>query len=276
MEPDALILGNEPYAALVNCRPTEYPDYNKVPVARYHKAMDKLELGPKAGPEYCAQVMESMAACRGRLGEGTLYTTIYDLEKKAIQVYFYHDFSTSVTFDLQEELTKGEHKVSLPELFPENQEYMALLTYKTPFNSDFVRLGLIALLFIISILSLILMYKSVSKHLKGVLDHILSSYLTLFIILSLNLLAAIHLVILLIIQPVFYFGLMGQLANFPITQVVYSPIVIAIGTMGLLMWWGFKSIKKQSSKTVELPLKLNICILSLLSLMNIYWHLMIP
>lgn len=276
MEPDTLILGNEPYAALVNARPSSYPDYNQVPVARYHKAMDILNQGPQGGSEYCANIMESMSACRGPLGEGTLYTTIYDLESKDIHVYFYHDFSTSVTFSLSDELKKGEHEISLPELFPENKEYKALLDYKTPFNSDFVRVVLIAILLIIILLSLILISISMSKHVKGTLHNAISTYLTLALIVSMNALASLHLVILLLREPVFYFGMSGQLANFPFTQVIYGPLIIGVGSMGLLSWWSFVGSRRQDPVKVELPIKLNIGILCALSLLNMYWDLMIP
>ncbi len=276
MEPDTLILGNEPYAALVNCRPSNYPDYGKVPVGRYHKAMEILNQGPQGGPEYCANIMESMSACRGPLGEGTLYSTIYDLESKDIHVYFYHDFSTSVTFSLSDELKKGEHEISLPELFPENKEYMALMNYKTPYNSDFVRIGLIAIVLIIILLSLILMSMSIFRHVKGTLQNAVSTYLMLVLLVSLNALATVHVVILLLREPVFYFGMSGQLANFPFTQVIYSPLIIGVGSIGLLSWLGLVGSRREDPVKVELPFKLNIGILCVLSLLNMYWDLMIP
>jgi penicillin V acylase-like amidase (Ntn superfamily) len=48
----------------------------------------------------------------------TLYSTVYDLKRKVIYLYHFHDFDNVVEFDLAEELAKGERVVEMPSLFP--------------------------------------------------------------------------------------------------------------------------------------------------------------
>ncbi len=47
----------------------------------------------------------------------TLYSTICDLRQKRIFLYHFHNFEECVTFDLGEELSKGEAEYTIPSLF---------------------------------------------------------------------------------------------------------------------------------------------------------------
>jgi tetratricopeptide (TPR) repeat protein len=53
---------------------------------------------------------------------GTLYTTIYDLEKGTVSLYYFHDFTNGYTFDLTEELNIGDHSYSMHELLPKGKK----------------------------------------------------------------------------------------------------------------------------------------------------------
>jgi hypothetical protein len=50
----------------------------------------------------------------------TLYSTVYELSRGIIHLYYFHDFDTQVTFDVRAELAKGIHAYEMAGLFPEN------------------------------------------------------------------------------------------------------------------------------------------------------------
>ena len=52
---------------------------------------------------------------------GTLYTTVYDLNNGKVYLYDFYDYDNVVTFDLREELKKGDRVLNIPELFPNNE-----------------------------------------------------------------------------------------------------------------------------------------------------------
>lgn len=81
-----------------------------------------------------------MHVCRNKIGDGTLLTSIYDLNKGIVNLYFYHDYNNVVAFNLKEELAKGNHSFEIPSLFPANAEYQKLLDFKTPMNSASINL----------------------------------------------------------------------------------------------------------------------------------------
>jgi hypothetical protein len=95
-----------------------------------------------------------MSVNRAKVGNGTLYTTIYDLNEGLTHIYFYHDFTKGITFDLKSEMAKGNHEFALAELFPENKNFEKFLNYKTPQNSQVIFIFIIAsgLLFFFSAL----------------------------------------------------------------------------------------------------------------------------
>jgi uncharacterized protein (TIGR03435 family) len=52
----------------------------------------------------------------------TLYSNVYDLQARTMHLYYFHDFERAVTFDLAEELKKGERVLDIPSLFPPNAD----------------------------------------------------------------------------------------------------------------------------------------------------------
>lgn len=64
----------------------------------------------------CASVHQ-----KGR--NSTLYSSIYDLRRKVIYLYHFHDYSNVVEIDLEKELAKGEHVVEMPSLFPAKADF---------------------------------------------------------------------------------------------------------------------------------------------------------
>jgi hypothetical protein len=64
-----------------------------------------------------------LAAVHAEGRSRTLYSNIYDLKRRLVYVYLYHDFANEVVVDLASELRKGRHFVKLPALFPRNFAY---------------------------------------------------------------------------------------------------------------------------------------------------------
>ncbi|UCE55759.1 MAG: hypothetical protein JSV31_09995 [Desulfobacterales bacterium] len=50
----------------------------------------------------------------------TLYSNIYDLKRKLIYLYHFHNFENEVVIDVKEELNKGKHTYDLSSLFPKS------------------------------------------------------------------------------------------------------------------------------------------------------------
>lgn len=120
MEGDALILGNDPTYIQSNFYPSCTKDANKVNIDFYQKGRNYLkENTADTSLAYCTNMMNAMHQDFGKFG-GSLYTTIYDLENGKIHLYYHFDFETVVTFDLNEELKKGNRLINMPELFPKN------------------------------------------------------------------------------------------------------------------------------------------------------------
>jgi len=57
----------------------------------------------------------------------TVYSNIYDLKRRVMYLYHFHNYENVVMIDLRAELKKGPHAVSLPTLFPETNAASAYL-----------------------------------------------------------------------------------------------------------------------------------------------------
>lgn len=277
VESDTMIWGNDPSYVLTNYRVSENKSVADIKIPRHHKGLDRIKNVKDNSFEFCASVMDTMKACRGELGDGTLYSNIFDTQTGDIYLYFYHDFSTFVKYNLKEELKKGNQVIKIPELFPENEEYEKYLSYKTPFNSHFVYWILSVsgiLLLLISIYFCFSLIWNLIKT-KKYFFKFSNNYFFLFILIV-NFLALILIPILLIRQPIFYFGFEGSLANFPFTQqIIYFPILIALLTV-VLLFIRFKFLKTDNwNLFLRMILSLNFIILVVNLIFYNYWNILI-
>ncbi|HTR28394.1 MAG TPA: hypothetical protein VMH27_03940 [Puia sp.] len=152
VEADTTILGHDEKYVLANfCPSLTKPE--DVQIGRYKRGRAFLQNKEDTSLAFCTAMMDTMHECRRRLGDGTTYTTIYDLKDKLIYLYFYHDYSKCITFNLDQELSKGNHAFLMTDLFPPNPEYIRFTKFKTPFNDVRMRLTL-TLLFFFLVLSL--------------------------------------------------------------------------------------------------------------------------
>jgi hypothetical protein len=152
VEADTLFTGNDATYAVTNFCLSTCTDFDSVPSERYQRGRALLAAGADTSLAYCTSVVNGMHACRKKLGEGTLYSNILDPQRGLVHLYFYHDYTTLRTFNLTDELAKGDHSLDMIALFPPNAEFAKLVAYRTPFHSKALRgflllAALVALLF---------------------------------------------------------------------------------------------------------------------------------
>jgi hypothetical protein len=166
VEADTTLLGHDEKYVLVNFCPSITPDPSVVKIDRYQRGIRFLQHKEDTSLRFCTAMMDTMHECRARIGDGTTYTSIYDLKEKLIYLYFYHDYRHCVTFDLEKELAKGDHALLMTSLFPPNPEYIRFTRFKTPFNSTGLRLALnlIRLFLVLSAFCFLLIYMRGRKY----------------------------------------------------------------------------------------------------------------
>ncbi len=144
VEPFTLTLGEEPGYVLSNFCPSATPEAEALKLERYRNGRAFLDEKMDTSLAFCTALSDTMHVCRAKVGDGTLLTSIWDLNGGSVNLYFYHDYRQTVRFDIQAELAKGDHILELPPLFPPNAEFEALRTYATPHNSLPLKLFLMA------------------------------------------------------------------------------------------------------------------------------------
>ena len=134
VENDTLIEGHDPWYAVGNWRMGSCSDPDAIPIPRLQAGRALLAGGAEASAESATRVLESMRACRTKLGNGTLFSALFDPTLGQTHLFFYHDFRERITFDLKQELAKGDRTVDMASLFGEKPEFEALKCYITPFH----------------------------------------------------------------------------------------------------------------------------------------------
>ena len=125
VEGDELILGNDGEKSFSNYYPSQNPNPESFKAATYQKGLAYLNASDSAAEfDYCSSVMNNFKQ------NLTQYTTIYDLKECKIRLYHYQNFEEYIEINLTEELMKGKHKLSIPQLFPKNTKgYKYYKTY---------------------------------------------------------------------------------------------------------------------------------------------------
>lgn len=145
MEPDTIITGNNDTYLLANFCPSITTEKEKLNWGRYERG--KIFLDSHASdnnPDLIFSLTDTMHECRKRIGGGTMYSYVADLDKGNFTLLFYHDFKHPIAFNLQQELKKGDHELNMASIFPPNQEYQTFVNIKTPRNNT----SLLLLLFL--------------------------------------------------------------------------------------------------------------------------------
>lgn len=135
VEPYTTILGSEPKYVLANFCPSTIEDFSTIKQKRYVDGVSFLANKIDTSLQFCKALSDTMHVCRAGHGDGTLLTSVLDLKRGIINLYFYHDYSHHVKFNLNDELAKGDHIIPIASLFPPNKEFMELASFKTPMNN---------------------------------------------------------------------------------------------------------------------------------------------
>lgn len=136
VEPYELILGNEDRYVLANFCPSTITDFSSIKQERYIKGTAFLQSKIDTSLLFCTALSDTMHVCRKKIGDGTLLTSIYNLNDGIVHLYFFHDYKHMVQFNLNEELSKGNHSLEIASLFPVNNEYQKFLAFQTPLNNN--------------------------------------------------------------------------------------------------------------------------------------------
>jgi hypothetical protein len=135
MEPDTMLLGNDGKYIIANFCPSITPESDRLDWARYRRGRDFIARHQSGnGADYCLALVDTMHECREKLGDGTMYSSVANLSEGDFSLYFYHDYTKEVKFNLKQELAKGDRVIELASLFPDNIEYDWLVSYKVPQN----------------------------------------------------------------------------------------------------------------------------------------------
>ncbi|UTW66029.1 hypothetical protein KFE94_15425 [bacterium SCSIO 12643] len=270
VEPYKLIIGDDRNYVLSNFCPSITDDQDARRLERYRNGADYLKShSVNASLDFCRSLSDTMHVCRSRNGDGTLLTSIWDIQKGNINLYFYHDYDSTVQFNLAEELEKGNHIIDVETLFPINSEFKRLASYKTPFNTPILRILLAALGGILPFISLLFIIGFVRN--KKVLDE--SKVLILIIIL--NVVLALYFFVLTTNIGIYYFDAPYEHhGSKAITISSYIPYVFSlfIVPVGILTFRFFRAQK--NAKWTKGLLLFNNMIYVAAVLAFVYWGLL--
>lgn len=274
MESDTMMIGKEDKYIIANFCPSITPDTEKLNWARYNRGSQFIQnhTGDTTN-NYCLALVDTMHECREKIGDGTIYSFVADLEKGDFSVYFYHDYQHKITFNVTRETTKGNHVFEIPALFPKNKEYQQLQQYKTPQNSTGLLLWLYGCgaLFLFSTFFFVVGFlrKMNALQLKNAGDNRIR-----ILYVGLGLLLTWHIFVLVKNQPVFYFPAPYVDNTISLISIAsYIPFLLLLIIMPLF-WINIKSFKKGEWQMFSSLLLLlnNLAYISLIFLF-IYWDL---
>ncbi len=207
LEPDTLFTGNDPWYALSNWRMSTCSDPGTIPIPRLQGGRQLLRSGSGASLAGAEAVLSTMAVCRPKMGEGTLFSVLFDPQEANVHLYFYHDFSERVTFDLKEELGKGDRRVDIASLFGPRPEYDRLKRYLTPFHQRWLFWALFGMAVLAVITGAVDLVQLIGRSIGGLRGRSRGSLITPLLsgLANTTLIALIG--VLLMQEGVFYFGL---------------------------------------------------------------------
>ncbi|MCT4663660.1 MAG: hypothetical protein N4A45_00335 [Flavobacteriales bacterium] len=201
VEPYNLIDGKDSNYVLANFCPSRTNNEQARQMERYRNGEDFLKTHKAiASVDFCTALSGSMSVCRNRKGDGTLITSIFDTKKQIVNVYFYHNFDTSIQYNLTNELSKGDYVLNLSEIFPKNREFEELVNFKTPSNTIALRISMVLIAGLLALISFALFIVQIRKKRNSSLS---TKSVILFI--TLNILLIVYMAVLITNKSIFYF-----------------------------------------------------------------------
>ena len=269
VEPYQLIRGNDPHYVLANFCPSITSNEQARKLTRYRNGEDFLTANPaKASLDYCRALSDTMHVCRNRKGDGTLLTSIWNTREKVVNLFFYHSYDSTVQFSLTAELAKGDHLLSVPDLFPPNSEFEELISYKTPFNTPPLRVGLVVLSGLLTLLTLLYGIALMRKNKSGL------SLKTSVLLSVLNVLLIAYLFVLATHRELFYFDApYKHYGSHLISISSYIPFLLLFAFIPFCLFT-IKTLKKENIKRGTKAILLSNKLLFLLLILSFaYWGL---
>jgi hypothetical protein len=144
VEPYSTKFGSQSTYVLSNFCPSITSPKEALKLNRYRKGIELLKLKQDTTLLFLRSVSDSMHVCRPKIGDGTLLTSIWNLNDGKIHLYFYHDYRRNKSFDLRQELKKGDHLLSIESLFSKNAEFEELGNYQTTKNTLWLMITMMA------------------------------------------------------------------------------------------------------------------------------------
>jgi hypothetical protein len=163
VEPYTLTIDNEPSYVISNFCPSITSTEKATKLERYRNGVEFLKNGIDTTLAFCTDLSDAMHVCRKKIGDGTLLSSIWDLSDGNVNLFFYHNYDTTVQFNLKDELKKGNHSIEIESLFPPNPEFVALRNYRTPKNNNWIALfilGSAAIFFFSSVFFLVQYFRT--------------------------------------------------------------------------------------------------------------------
>ena len=233
VEPYKLIEGNNPNYVLANFCPSITDNKQARKLERYQNGEDFLKTNRAiASLDFCTTLSDTMSVCRSRNGDGTLITSIFDTKEKTVSLYFYHNFDTLVQYNLTEELSKGDHILNLPEIFPKNAEFERLVNFKTPSNSVTLRILLVLIAGLLALISFALLISQIRKNKSTSL-----SPKEVLVISLLNIILIGYIVVLTTNNSIFYFDVpYKHPTSSLITTSSYSPFLLLLSFIPIIIY----------------------------------------
>jgi hypothetical protein len=228
VENDTMMFGNDPTYAVGNWRMGTCSDPDAIPIPRLQTGRALLAEGTTTSVAHGTAVLQSMIACRPKLGEGTIFSALFDPQQGEVHLFFYHDFEERVTFNLKDEFAKGDRTLEMASLFGTRPEYERLKNYITPFHQHWLFWSLVVLAAALAVLAAISAFVFLRRLITNFRQRTSSPLLPSVLSMLASGSAIVLTAILLTNESVFYFGL-GNASVF----VAYMPLVLAAIVIGL-------------------------------------------
>lgn len=270
VEPYKLIEGNNPNYVLANFCPSITENKQARKLERYRNGEDFLKTNKAiASLDFCTALSDTMSVCRSRNGDGTLITSIFDTKEKIVNLYFYHNFDTLVQYSLTDELSKGDHILNLPEIFPKNAEFERLVNFKTPSNTIALRVLLVLIAGLLALISFALFISQLRKNKTTSL-----SLKSVVVISLLNLILIAYIFVLITNQGIFYFDVpYKHPTSSLITASSYTPFLLLISFIPIIIYTGNRLKSDKTKFWIKSTLVLNTSVYFILVLGFGYWGL---
>ena len=166
-----------------------------------------------------------------------MYSFVADLGNGNFNLCFYHDFKISKDFNLKSELSKGDHKFKMVDIFTPNSEYRKFLSFQTPHNNGSMRVALICFAGLFAFSSIFFLVSFIRKK-NIVAKHGIKLFLS-----CLSLILLYYCFVLKNNQPIFYFPSPYQDSKFSMLNVAgYIPFLLLFSIVPLF-WQNIKIVK---------------------------------